>query len=52
MSNLAEPRGRLKPCFAKVQPFSQTGKYITALMSELPRKNARQRSHTPGAVKI
>lgn len=40
VANLAELHGRLGPCFARVEPFTQAGKYITALMSDLPRKNA------------
>lgn len=39
MSNLAELHGRLAPCFGRVEPFRQAGKYIAALMSDLPRKN-------------
>jgi SRSO17 transposase len=30
---------RLRPCFARSRPHAQAGKYITALMSDLPRKN-------------
>jgi SRSO17 transposase len=37
--NLAELHGRLKPCFARVQPFGQARKYLAGLMSDLPRKN-------------
>lgn len=37
---LAELHGRLGPCFGRVEPFAQAGKYITGLMSDLPRKNA------------
>lgn len=37
--NLAELHGRLGSCFARVEPFAQARKYITALMSDLPRKN-------------
>jgi SRSO17 transposase len=37
--NLAELHGRLGSCFARVEPFRQAGKYITALISGLPRKN-------------
>lgn len=39
MSNLAELHQRLRPCFARVQPFTQAGKYLAALVSDLPRKN-------------
>ncbi|HEY0806300.1 MAG TPA: transposase, partial [Pseudonocardiaceae bacterium] len=39
MSNLATLHQRLKPCFARVRPYNQAGKYIAALMSDLPRKN-------------
>jgi SRSO17 transposase len=37
--NLAELHGRLGPHFGRVEPFRQAGKYIAALMSDLPRKN-------------
>lgn len=37
---LAELHGLWGACFSRVEPFWQAGKYITALMSELPRKNA------------
>lgn len=39
VSNLAELHRRLEPCFGRVEPFEQARKYITALMSDLPRKN-------------
>ena len=39
MSNLATLHQRLKPCFARARPHAQAGKYIAALMSDLPRKN-------------
>ncbi len=39
MSNLATLHQRLKPCFVRVRPHAQAGKYIAALMSDLPRKN-------------
>jgi hypothetical protein len=39
VSNLAELHGRLRPCFARKQPFAQAGKYVAGLMSDLPRKN-------------
>ena len=38
-ANLAELHERLRPCFARVQPFTQARKYLTGLMSDLPRKN-------------
>src|SRR5260370_3148699 len=31
--------GLLRPCFARTQPWLQAGKYVTALVSELPRVN-------------
>lgn len=39
MSNLATLHQRLRPCFARTRPYTQAGKYIAALMSDLPRKN-------------
>lgn len=39
VSNLAELRGRLGSYFARVEPHAQAGKYVAALLSELPRKN-------------
>jgi SRSO17 transposase len=39
VSNLALLHGRLQPCFARVKPFTQAGKYLSALISDLPRKN-------------
>jgi SRSO17 transposase len=36
---LAELHRRLRPCFARVEPYRQAGAYIGALMSDLPRKN-------------
>jgi hypothetical protein len=39
VSNLADLHGRLRPCFARVQPFEQARKYIQGLISDLPRKN-------------
>jgi SRSO17 transposase len=38
--NLVELHGRLGPCFGRVEPFRQARKYMTGLMSDLPRKNA------------
>src|ERR1700750_963394 len=29
----------LRPCFARVEPWVQAGKYAAALMSDLPRRN-------------
>jgi SRSO17 transposase len=37
--NLGELHGRLSGCFARVEPRQQARKYITGLMSDLPRKN-------------
>lgn len=37
---LVELHGRLGSCFSRVEPFRQAAKYITGLMSDLPRKNA------------
>jgi SRSO17 transposase len=31
--------GALRPCFARTQTWQQAGKYISALVSELPRRN-------------
>jgi SRSO17 transposase len=39
VANLAELHRRLRPCFGRVEPFRQAGKYVTALVSDLPRKN-------------
>jgi hypothetical protein len=38
-ANLAGLHGRLKSCFARAQPFGQARKYLSGLMSDLPRKN-------------
>jgi len=38
-ANLAELRGCLAPCFARVEPRRQARKYVTGLISDLPRKN-------------
>ena len=35
--NLGELHGRLSRCFARVEPVKQARKYITGLMSDLPR---------------
>jgi SRSO17 transposase len=42
----------LRPCFARVEPWLQAGKYAAALMSQLPRRNGwtlaeRAGDHTP-----
>jgi len=37
--NLGELHGRLSRCFARVEPRQRARKYITGLMSDLPRKN-------------
>ena len=37
--NLGELHGRLSGCFARVEPRQQARKYLTGLMSDLPRKN-------------
>jgi SRSO17 transposase len=39
LANLATLHGRLRPCFARMKPFAQARKYLTGLMSDLPRKN-------------
>src|SRR3954451_8737089 len=39
VANLGVLHGRLRSCFARVQPFGQARKYMTGLMSDLPRKN-------------
>src|SRR5699024_4803152 len=39
VSNLAELHGRLRPCFARSEAYTQAGRYVTGLMSDLPRKN-------------
>ena len=39
LENRGELHGRLSGCFARVEPRQQAGKYITGLMSDLPRKN-------------
>ena len=38
--NLGELHGRLSRCFARVEPPQQARKYVTGLMSDLPRKNS------------
>jgi SRSO17 transposase len=39
VTNLAVLHERLRPCFARRQPFDQAGKYLAGLISDLPRKN-------------
>jgi SRSO17 transposase len=38
-ANLDELMGCLAPCFARVEPRRQARKYVTGLISDLPRKN-------------
>jgi SRSO17 transposase len=40
VTNLGVLHGRLRPWFARAEPFGQARKYLTGLMSDLPRKNA------------
>ena len=35
----SELLGLLRPCFARTEPWLQAGKYVSALVSELPRVN-------------
>ena len=37
----AELLGRLRPCFARPEPWLQAGKYVSALVSGLPRRNGQ-----------
>jgi SRSO17 transposase len=39
VSNLTLLHERLKPCFARAKPYTQAGKYMMGLISDLPRKN-------------
>ncbi|MDX8048520.1 IS701 family transposase [Lentzea sp. BCCO 10_0798] len=39
VANLGVLHGRLRSCFARRKPFEQAGKYMTGLVSDLPRKN-------------
>jgi SRSO17 transposase len=39
VANLAVLHGRMRPCFARVEPFGQARKYMAGLASDLPRKN-------------
>jgi SRSO17 transposase len=41
-ANLAELHARLESCFARSEPFVQAGKYMSALLSDVPRKNGWQ----------
>jgi hypothetical protein len=34
-----ELRGLLRPCFARTGPWLQAGKYVMAVMSQIPRRN-------------
>jgi SRSO17 transposase len=40
VANLATLHERLAPCFARAKPFTQARKYVSGLISDLPRKNA------------
>ena len=31
--------GRLRPCFARTETWQQAGKYVSALVSEMPKRN-------------
>ena len=35
----AELLGLLRPCFVRAEPWLQAGKYVSALVSELPKRN-------------
>ena len=37
--NRAELLELLRPCFARVEPWLQAGKYAAALMSQIPKRN-------------
>lgn len=39
MRKRAELLGLLRPCFARTEPWLQAGRYVSALVSELPRVN-------------
>ena len=39
VTNLEVLHRRLRPCFVRARPFEQAGKYLSGLMSDLPRKN-------------
>jgi hypothetical protein len=36
---LGELTERLRSCFRRIEPFVQAGKYVRAVMSELPKRN-------------
>ena len=40
-ANLAVLPVRLRWCFRRVEPFEEAGKYMTVLISDLPRRNGR-----------
>ena len=50
VSNPATLHQRLRPCFDRQRPHTETGKYIAALMSDLPRKNGwnKRTAHAEG----
>lgn len=39
VSHLTGLYERLRPCFARSEPFAQAGRYVAGLLSDLPRKN-------------
>lgn len=41
-SNLERLQVLLEPCFARTEPFVQAGKYVRALIGDVPRKNGWQ----------
>jgi SRSO17 transposase len=41
-ANLAALHARLVSCFARSEPFEQAGKYMSALLADVPRKNGWQ----------
>lgn len=49
-SNLAVLHGRLGSLFARSEPREQAGKYLSALISEVPRKNGWQIAEYVGDV--
>lgn len=49
-ANLAELHGRLGPLFARSEPREQAGKYIEALLGDVPRKNGWQIAEYVGDV--
>ncbi|MER6009325.1 transposase [Streptomyces bluensis] len=48
VTNLAVLHERLRPCFARREPFDQAGKYLAGLISDLPRKNGWTLAEHPG----